>query len=141
MTDSSPHRSWRPRSELPTPQDDPALIRTFQGYRAALARMTPEQLLSHATDLSARLEAQSRSTLAALISPGPSGSSSIDDLVIRSPRTDPLSQHRDRGARPSPASPSLPSAVDLLAASKKLAPRIAAKLVQAEARRARAERA
>jgi len=105
--------------------------------------MTPEQLMAQLADLSAKLEEQSRSTLTGLLSSPLSGyQHNLDNPVIRSPRTAAPSSAADRGAaasRPSPV-PQPRSAIDLLASSKKLAPRIAAKLVASEARRARTDR-
>lgn len=125
--------------ELPQPSDDPNLIETFAGYRAALRLMTPMQLVAHSTELSARLEEQSRSTLASLISGTLSDSlQNIDRLQVRSTPAGPRSsERRDRGESHSRPSTPQPSALDQLARSKRLAPRIAAKLVLHEARRHR----
>jgi hypothetical protein len=143
VTDSPSRPSWTQQTEAPDPRDDPGMIRTFAGYRQALSQMTPDQLIAQLTVINAQLEAQSRSTLTALLSPQLSDlQRSLDNPVLRSPRTATPSSPADRGAAASRPSPALHqrSAVDLLAASKKLAPRIAAKLVASEARRARADR-
>jgi hypothetical protein len=142
----SPPRRISPRLssiELPDPQADPNLIRTFAGYRAALATMDTAQLMAHSADLAAKIEAGTNQTLAAALWQQLSESrSSLDQPVVRSPRTAlPTSGSPDRGqARSRPSPPPMSSAVDLLAASRRLAPRIAARLVLSEARRARAER-
>ncbi len=125
MTGLSQPRTSRPLSEieLPDPQSDPGLIRTFAGYRAALVRLTPDQLLRHSTDLAARIELENRQILGSLLSGPLSGStSSLDQPVIRSPRTGlPTSAYPDRGqAHSRPSLPPPPSAVDLLAASRRL---------------------
>jgi hypothetical protein len=136
--------SW-PGSELPQPADDPNLSRTFAGYKAALRSMSIPQLMSQANQLAAAIELEQRQLMNQLISERLSGSlDSLDRLQTRSPRTAYPSREpdsADRGqARSRPSPPPKPSAVDLLASSQRLAPRIAAKLVLAEAQRARAER-
>jgi hypothetical protein len=125
--------------DAPDPYADPAMIRTWAGYRQAIGQMTMDQLIAHATDLSARLEQESQRQLGAFLSQSLADQlQALDRLQVRSPRTAPQASPRDRGAQASQTSqaPRLPSAVDLLARSKSLAPRIAAKLVAAEARRA-----
>lgn len=142
MTDSLPPTRF-PTTDAPDPRDDPNLLRTFQGYRKVLSTMTIEQLMAHSVDLAAQLEEQSRRTLMAqLSSPLSSSMQSLDSPVVRSPRMASPSSRPDRGQAASQPSPALPprSALDLLASSKRLAPRIAAKLVAAEARRAKADR-
>lgn len=142
MTDSSRPTSLPTRtlSDLPDPRDDPNLIETFAGYRTALSTMTIDQLMTHSAELAALQQAQSASILTALISPGLSEySRSLDNPVLRSPRTASRpGSAADRGAVASQTS-SLPrpqSALDLLAGSRRLAPRIAAKLVAHEVKRA-----
>lgn len=142
--------SWRhslttpPADELPQPSDDPNLTRTFAGFRAALRSLSIPELMSLAAEQAAAIELENRSTMSQLISQRLSGSiESLDRLQLRSRPTAPpeRSDSPDRGlahSRPSP--PPRPSAVDLLASSRKMAPRIAAKLVLAEAARARADR-
>jgi hypothetical protein len=133
----------RPSSNLPDAPDpfaDPGMIRTWAGYRTALSTMTMPELLAQATELSARIELEQRQTLASFLSTPLSESlSALDRLQVRSLRTAPPPSRPDRGAAASQPSRELPqpSALDLLARSKSLAPRIAAKLVAAEARRAR----
>lgn len=135
--DSSGPRTMPPMASLPQPADDPNLLRTFRGYRAALATMSLEQLMAHSADLAARIEFEQRRLLASAISsPLSTLTLSIDNPVIRSPRTVPRpSDSPDRGRPPSPSLRPSQSAVDLLAASKRLGPRIAAKLALHEARR------
>ena len=140
--DSSSRTDWLRTTEAPDPRDDPGLYRTFEGYRAALAKMSVAQLMDRLTAINAELEAQSQSTLASLISSPLSASiQALDRLQVSSPRTvRPTSPASDRGAaasRPSPASPQ-PSALDRLASSKYMGPKLAAKLVVADARRRRA---
>lgn len=145
MTDSSWRRNLTPppSDELPQPSDDPNLTRTFAGFKAALRSMNIPQLMSLATEQAAAIELEQRQLLNDLISRRLSESvSSLDRLQVRSPRmAAPGPASPDRGqahSRPSPVA--TPSALDLLASSRRLAPRIAAKLVLAEAQRARAER-
>lgn len=142
MTDSSSRTSWLRKTEAPDPRDDPNLIRTFEGYRMALSRMTIPQLLDRLTSINAELQAQSQSTLVSQISSQLSDSiQALDRLQVRSPRMAPPTSAPDRGAsasRPFPGSPQ-PSALDRLASSKYMGPKLAAKLVVADARkRARA---
>lgn len=133
MTDSSS----LPTTNLPQPYDDPGLKQTFASYQRALARMTPEQLMSHSVELSARLQEQTSRTLASLISGPLSDSlSSIDRLQVRSPLTGAQSPApRDRGASHSQPFQRQPTALDRLLASNRPAQRIAAKLVAADIRR------
>jgi hypothetical protein len=136
-------QSLRPTTDAPDPRDDSGLLRTFQGYRRALSLMSRQELLSQLTDINAQLEAQSRSSLTALLSPQLSDwQRALDNPVLRSRPMARPSSAADRGAAASLPSPErqAPSAVDLLAASRKMAPRIAAKLVHSEMRRARTER-
>jgi hypothetical protein len=121
--------------------DDPGQLRTWAGYRAALSQMKRQELLDHLTGINAALQAQSQAVLERqLRSLQTSGSSSsIDNPVVRSTPPERRSNERpmDRGAYPSRLASPQPSALDLLARSKSLAPRIAAKLVLSEARRRR----
>jgi len=147
VTDSSWRRSLTPPpvDELPQPSDDPNLTRTFAGFKLALRSMSIPQLMSLAAQQAAAIELEQRQLLNQLISQRLSASvESIDRLQTRSPRTaypSPEPDSADRGhSRSQSSPPPRPSAVDLLASSRKLAPRIAAKLVLAEAQRARTER-
>jgi hypothetical protein len=124
-------------TDAPDPRADPNLLRTFEGYRAALATMDRQELLDQLTRINAALETQSRAAMTSSLLSDSLASS--DQLQTRSLPTA-SRPSPDRGSAASLPSTPLPSAVDLLARSKSLAPRIAAKLVQAEARRVRRER-
>lgn len=140
--DSQSHPSSKRLTDAPDPRDDPNLIRTFAGFRQTLAAMSIDQLMELAAKQGAELQAQSQSTLTALISSPLSDSlAALDRAQVRSLPTAHQPSRPDRGSAASqPSVPPRPSALDLLAKSKHLAPRIAAKLVSSEARRARAER-
>lgn len=136
-----PHSRF-PTTELPDPAADPGLLRTYEGYRAALRSMTIEQLMERADRLARQITADQQEQMSALLMGQLSSySTALDRPSFGSPRTASPPSVPDRGAssQASPA-PRLPSAVDLLAASRRMAPRVAAKLVLAEARRARADR-
>jgi len=143
--DSPSPRSSKPAilSDAPDPRDDPGLLRTWAGYRQALSTMTIEELMKLADNQAARLEQENREAMNRLLSTPLSESlSALDRLQVRSPRTAPQPSQADRGVQASQRSPALPqpSALDRLASSKYMAPRLAAKLVASEARRARRDR-
>lgn len=131
MTDSRQLPSLNP------PETEEAIERTFRGYRMWLQTQTPEQLASHAAELSARLEDQARASLGQVIGQPPQLSdwlTSLDRVSFRStPTATRPSSPRDRGQEPSLSSRQ-PSPMDLLASSQRLAPKIAARLVAASAR-------
>lgn len=126
-------------SELPDPRDDPNLIRTMHSFRRALQLMSVPELMALASQQAAALELEQRTLMTNLLSSRLSDSlQSLDTLQPSSRRTAARPSPAARGAaasQTSPAPPPRPGAVDLLAASKRLAPRVAAKLVLAEARR------
>lgn len=123
--------STRLPSSLPQPMDDPDLYRTFAGYRMALARMTPEQLLAHLTSINAALAQEAREATARAIYPTSGPTSSLDSPVGSMTMEPPSSSPMDRGARPSLSRP--PSPLELLSGSRRLGPRLAARLVAASA--------
>lgn len=141
--DSSPPTRLPRMADAPDPRDDAGLIRTFQGYRAALATMTVDQLMERLTDINMKLEAESQANLTRLISsPLSTSIESLDRLQMRSLRTAAPPSRPDRGqvaSQPSPV-PRQQSAAERLAASRRMAPRLAAKLVASEVRKARRER-
>lgn len=129
-------------TSLPQPYEDPNLARTFQGFRAALSRMSIPQLQDQLTRINALLQADVQARLTSTIYDLASASpANLDSPVLRSPRMA-SRPPTDRGSARSQASPAPapPSAVELLARSRSLAPRLAAKLVVSDARRASRER-
>lgn len=133
------HSRSHPTSELPDPRDDPNLIRTYAGFRRVLAQMSLPELMELSARQAALLEIEQRQAMTNLLSNGLSASiQSLDNLSPSSRRTAARPSAPDRGAQASQTSAPQPrpGAVDLLAASRRLAPRIAAKLALAEARRA-----
>lgn len=126
--DSMLQRSLQPM----TPEREDA---TWDGYRLALGRMSNAELMQNLTELNATMQQQSRETLTSLLR---DSLSSLDRPVLSSTPAVSLYPPVDRGA---PVSPSRqqPSALDLLARSRSLAPRVASKLVLASSR-ARARR-
>lgn len=134
MTDSSPLPSWMLGSELPQPEDELALRRTFDGYRAVLRQMTPEQLVAQADSIAAMLQTQSTEALIRALSPRSSESTpGLDSPVQRATpsRSTPAPSARGRAAQGSPPSPQ-PTSLDLLFGSR--GRRLASKLVAANAR-------
>lgn len=133
------HSRSLPTSEVPSPIDDPNLIATYASFRQALTKLTLPELMELSARQAALLELEQRQAMTNLLSNGLSDSiQSLDRLSPSSRRTARQPSPADRGAAASPTSAPrpLPGAVDLLAGSKRLAPRVAAKLVLAEARRA-----
>lgn len=129
MTDSP--RSYR----LPDPPITDSLTRqTFESYQRSLAMIASqpggtERLFGLLTEVSARLEAQTRSAISQTLS---EYASSRDTLVPRSTPKDVRSRPSDRSASiPSPQ----PSAIDLLSTSSRLGPRLATKLILSAARK------
>lgn len=126
--DSMLQRSLQPM----TPEREDA---TWDGYRLALGRMSNAELMQNLTELNATMQQQSRETLTSLLR---DSLSSLDRPVLSSTPAVSLYPPVDRGA-PVSLSRQQPSALDLLARSRSLAPRVASKLVLASSR-ARARR-
>ena len=127
--------SQLPRSELQPPDEPESILRTFDGYRAALAQMTIPQQLEQLTRINAALEIESHSRLTqTILDPLSEFMSSLDQIVPRSRAAGIRSPSpRDRGAAASRPTSSLPqSPLDLLFGSR--GRRLAGKLVAAQAR-------
>lgn len=124
-------------TELQPPDSRAAIERTFAGYKKTLESLSPDQLMEHLTAINGQLELQQRALVSAVLSPSEVLSASIASLdrpVLRSTPTAIQSpQPRGLAAQVSP-SHLPPRAVDLLASSSRLGPRLAAKLVAASAR-------
>ena len=128
MTDSM--RRPMPTGALPQPNDLRSVERTWQGYQAAVSRMSNEELLRTLTDLNVQLQAQAQTSMTSpLLS---ELRQSLDRPVLSSTPREPLSPPVDRGSRPFQSPP--PGALDLLARSRSLGPRVAGKLVLAQVR-------
>lgn len=125
-------------TELQPPDEPESIVRTFEGYRAALAQMTVQQQVEQLTRINAALEQESRTHLAQLISrPLSDYISSLDLIVPRStPTAPPSSPSRDRGRASSLPSSPRPSPADLLFGSSR-GRALAAKLVVASSRSSR----
>ena len=96
-----------------------------------------QRLMGYLAQTNAALEAQAQAQIAASLTSLDSGS--IDSLVPRSTGPEILAPpSMDRGRPASPFPP--PSPLDLLSASSRLGPRLAAKLVAASARSAARKR-
>lgn len=131
---SSPLPSWM-SGELPQPDDAAGIQRTFAGYREALRRMTPEQLMAQADRLAAMMQEQSRDALLAAISqPSSASTSTLDQPVLRTTPSPsrPAPSPRGRDALRSPSQSPPPSPFRL--PSSPGGRRLAAKLVAANAR-------
>lgn len=134
MTDSSSLPPWMTGSELPQPDDEAGIKRTFDGYRAALKTMTIPELMELADRQAALLQAQQNDMMRRSLSPSPLDSTSnLDSPVLRTTpsRSMPAPSPRGRAAQASPPSPP-PTSLDLLFGSR--GRRLAAKLVAANAR-------
>jgi len=125
-----------PPYQLPDQPDTEAGQReTWASYRRAL-EMTAQgpggldRLFAHLTEVSARLETETRSAISQTLL---RYAESQDQLVLRSTPRAARSPGPDRAAQP-PSSPR-PSPLDLLSARQRWGPRLAQKLVLAEARR------
>jgi hypothetical protein len=112
-----------------TAPDDPEQEALWAPYRQWLSRLTPEQLIAQATELSRQLQSQASSSLSGSLE---AYHQSIDRPVLVSTRTADPSRPTDRSA---PRSPSpQPSSLDLLSASGRLGPKLAARLVASQRR-------
>lgn len=103
----------------------------WQAVERAYRSMSPERLLEELTRINSLLGHQTRSVVSANLSQYLMHD--LDQPVQRSPRTADLSRPADREPRPSQKSQ--PGALDLLITGRRIGPRLAAKLVQASARR------
>jgi hypothetical protein len=96
--------SWPRLPELPQPSTPAAIERTFDGYRAALARMTLPELMALAAQQAALLEAEARTTTSGLLLDW--SRNQLDSTVQRSPTTElPSRSPTAPAAAPSPSLP------------------------------------
>lgn len=129
MTDS-------PRDPLPPPPDTPAAVdATMQSYKRALEQIARqpdaiERLSRLAIAVSAELQKQSSSSITQTLL---TYASQKDSPVSRSTRTAARSPSPDRAA-PQESRPR-PAAWELLGSRQRMGPRLAQKLILAEARR------
>lgn len=98
----------------------------------AIASLTPEQTLAQLAVVNGELSQQRRSLVTEAIQ---ESVAELDRPVLRQPTTAERSPRQDRGLASSPIShrPS-PGALDLLISSRRIGPRLAARMVQASAR-------
>ena len=121
--------------EMPDPPDSPiATEQSFESYKKALAMIGSrpdgiERLSALLTEVSAKLQQEATSTISQTLL---AYASNQDRPVLRSTRTVARSPQADRAV---PTSRTSPSAIDLLASQQRMGPRLASKLVLAEARR------
>lgn len=109
------------------------LRQSFEGYRRALSKLSTRELMELAATQSAAIQQTQLSALSQLLT---SSTPDLDQPVQRSTSGVSPSGGRevDRGQRPSPPSRQ-PSSLELLASRSRMGPRLAAKLVAADARR------
>lgn len=117
---------WKPVPSLPMNDRLP----DWAAVERAYSQMPRERLLEELTRINSLLGHQTRSVVSANLQ---QHLESIDQPVLRSQRTADPSQPPDRGRPPSQRSQ--PGALDLLISGRRIGPRLAAKLVQASARR------
>jgi len=119
-----------PASNWP-PMDDLTTAELARQYEKVLTRLTIPQLLGQLTQINGLLQAQSQvSVTEALLAHSRSADqpgAALTPKAIQSPST-------DRAQPASPGSTTRPAAWELLSASQRLGPRLAAKLVIASAR-------
>lgn len=131
-----------PSVQLPQPDNEQAIERTFRGYAMALSRMKVPELLEHLTMINATIERDRRERMAKLLSQPPSASSSIDDLVVRS--TTSASRSPSASDRPSPRQnqtrPPELTPLDRWAKQRSLGRSLAARLAAADIQRRRSSR-
>jgi hypothetical protein len=115
----------------PTPSE---VEEAWAGYERSLSRLSNDQLLSLLTTLNSQLQEQATSSISTTLL---ASLEAADRPVLSSTPTATLSDYppMDRGVRASPQQQ--PGALDLLARSRRLGPRVAGKLVLAQARAAR----
>lgn len=117
---------WKPAPRWPlTDADQPDWRAVEEAYR----RMSPDRLLAELARINASLAEQGRSSVSSSLA---QHLMSLDQPVLRSQRTADPSAPSDRGQRPS-AIPASTSALDLLILSGRSGPRLAAKMVKAQA--------
>lgn len=108
----------------------------WDAYRQSLGQMNNDQLLQRLTEINAQMQQQATTTLGTAVTEMLRASlASIDRPVLSSTPTPSPSLPVDRGA-PRSTSPQ-PTALDLLARSRSLAPRVASKLLLAQLRAGR----
>jgi len=122
---SSPRTSLEP---LTPPQE----YRTWDGYRQALATLSPEQLMGLLTSINGQLQEERARQMASTLASSQSLEGALDRPVLSSTRMATQRSPMDRGTPPSTFRP--PSAVDLLSSSQRLGPKLAQRLMLASAR-------
>lgn len=114
------------------------LERLYEGYRHGLEQMTMPELMAHATQLGAMIE-QDRAGQLALLMRSASRSSLDDPVIPSTPMAIPSpagpARPADRGGAASAQRSRPSSPLELLASSTRTGPRLAAKLILADARR------
>jgi len=117
------------RTSWPSP---PETVGEWAAVEKAIARMTPDELMTRLEHVNGLLSQQRRSLVTSELT---SAVQELDRPVLRPTREERSSPSRDRGQSSSPTSPRpSPGALDLLISSRRVGPRLAARMVQASAR-------
>lgn len=114
-----------------TPQD---VETAFQGLKTALSGMTNDQLLAHLAQINAQIEAQQTQAIANLGTRRTLSDYLADADRISLSSIPTATPPADRSSPPSQPFPQQSSALDLLATSGRMGPKLAAQLVQATAK-------
>lgn len=114
------------------PLSPPQEYRTWDGYRRALAALSPTQLMELLTSINGQLVAERERQMSSILASSQSSVEALDRPVLSSTRMATQRSPMDRGALPSTFPQ--PSAVDLLSASQRLGPKLAQRLMLASAR-------
>lgn len=114
------------------PLSPPQEYQTWGGYRQALARMSTPQLMELLATINGQLAAERDRRLSSILGLSSTVTEGLDQPVLSSTRMATQHSPMDRGAPPSTFPQ--PSAVDLLASSQRLGPKLAQRLMLASAR-------
>lgn len=133
---------WRPQTPLDSPRTLEAVERSYQGFRAALARMKVPELMELAAKQGAALESQARSTLFETLGAYHQREVAQPVLSMTPPLPDASGREfDDRASRnsPRPSPPTVPSTSRQPRAGRRLARELARAGLAVSGRRARAE--
>jgi len=114
------------------PLTPPQEYGTWDGYRRALASLSPSELMALLATINTGLTAERERRMASILTSSPSMAEALDRPVLSSTRMATQRSPMDRGVPPSQFQQQ--SAVDLLASSQRLGPKLAQRLMIASAR-------
>ena len=114
------------------PLTPPQEYDTWDGYRRALASLSPPELMALLATINTGLTAERERRMASILTSSPSMAEALDRPVLSSTRMATQRSPMDRGVPPSQFQQQ--SAVDLLASSQRLGPKLAQRLMIASAR-------